>query len=188
MQRLKYYCELEELCREIVDIIGSEDMLSVNYGATYTVLTAKLEYSNQGCPYCRSNHNLIKYEFKSSVVRCSRAGDHTVLIDLKKQKMYCKDCNKYFLLESKIVDKYCNISNQVKRHVLASLTKKLSMKDIGNDNYISTTTVARFMSKFDYEFNVDFSYLPENLSFDEFKSTKDAKGAMSFIYLNSEYP
>ena len=155
-------------------------------GVTYTILTAKLEYSDQVCPHCGSNHNLIKYGFKSSTVRCSRAGDHPVLIDLKKQKMFCKSCNKYFLLETKIVDKHCNISNQVKRHILASLTKKLSMKDIGNDYYVSTTTVARFMAKYDNEFNVDFSYLPKHLSFDEFKSTKDAKGAMSFIYLNSD--
>lgn len=155
-------------------------------GVTHTILTAKLEYSDQVCPNCGSNHNLIKYGFKPSTVRCSRAGDYPVLIDLKKQKMYCKDCNKYFLLESKIVDKHCNISNQVKRHILASLTKKLSSKDIGHDNYVSTTTVARFMAKFDNAFNVDFLYLPEHLSFDEFKSTKDAKGAMSFIYLNSD--
>ena len=155
-------------------------------GVTHTILTAKLEYSDQVCPHCGSNHNLIKYGFKPSKVRCSRAGDHPVLIDLKKQKMYCKDCNKYFLLESNIVDKHCNISNQVKRHILSSLTKKLSMKDIGHDNYVSTTTVARVMAMLDNEFNVDFSYLPEHLSFDEFKSTKDAKGSMSFIYLNSD--
>lgn len=99
--------------------------------------------------------------------------------------MFCKSCNKYFLLETKIVNRYCNISNQVKRHILASLTKKLSMKDKSTFNYISTTTVSRFMAKFDNEFNVDFSYLPEHLCFDEFKSTKDAKSAMSFIYLNS---
>lgn len=100
--------------------------------------------------------------------------------------MYCKSCDKYFLLESKIVDKYCNISNQVKRHILSSLTKKSSLKDIGHDNYAPTTTVARFMAKLDNEFNVVFSYLPKHISFDEFKSTKDAKGAMSFIYLNSK--
>ena len=155
-------------------------------GVTHTILTAKLEYSDQVCPHCGSNHNLIKYGFKSSVVRCSRAGDYPVLIDLKKQKMFCKSFNKYFLLGTEMVDKHCNISNQIKRHILANLTKKLSMKDIGDDNYVSTTTVARIMAKFDNEFNVDFSYLPEHLSFDEFKSTKDAKGAMSFIYLNSD--
>ena len=155
-------------------------------GTTYSVLTAKLEYSNQVCPHCRSNRNLIKYGFKSSTVRCARAGDYPLLINLKKQKMYCKSCKKYFLLETKIVDKYCNISNQVRRHIIANLTKKISMKDIGIDNYVSTTTVARFMSNLDNEFNVDFSNLADHLSFDEFKSTKDAKGAMSFIYINSD--
>lgn len=123
---------------------------------TYSVLTAKLEYSNQVCPHCRSNRNLSKYGFKSSTVRCARAGDYPLLIDLNKQKMYCKSCKKYFLFETKIVDKYCNISNQVRRHIIANLTKKISMKDIGIDNYVSTTTVARFMSNLDNEFNVTF--------------------------------
>ncbi|WP_099321661.1 ISL3 family transposase [Anaerococcus sp. Marseille-P3625] len=155
-------------------------------GVTYTILTAKLEYSEQVCSNCGSNHNLIKYGFKSSIVRCSRAGEHPVLIDLKKQKMYCKDCNKYFLLESKIVDKHCNISNQVKKHIFADLTKKISIKDIARDNSISTTSVARFLARFDNYFNVDFRTLPKHLCFDEFKSTKDAKGAMSFIYCDAD--
>lgn len=155
-------------------------------GVTYTILTAKLEYSEQVCPNCGSNHNLIKYGFKSSIVRCSRAGEHPVLIDLKKQKMYCKDCNKYFLLESKIVDKHCNIYNQVKKHIFADLTKKISIKDIARDNNISTTSVARFLARFDNYFNVDFRTLPKHICFDEFKSTKDAKGAMSFIYCDAD--
>lgn len=155
-------------------------------GVTYTILTAKLEYSEQVCPNCGSNHNLIKYGFKSSIVRCSRAGEHPVLIDLKKQKMYCKDCNKYFLLESKIVDKHCNIYNQVKKHIFADLTKKISIKDIARDNNISTTSVARFLARFDNYFNVDFRTLPKHLCFDEFKSTKDAKGAMTFIYCDAD--
>ena len=53
-------------------------------GVTYTILTDKLEYSDQVCPHCGSNHNLIKYGFKQSNVRCSRAGDYPVIIDLKK--------------------------------------------------------------------------------------------------------
>lgn len=155
-------------------------------GVTHTILTAKLKYSNQVCPHCGLNHNLIKYGFKSSIVRCSRAGDNPVLIDLKKQKMFCKSCDKYFLLESKIVDKHCNISNQVKKHIFADLTKKISIKDIARDNNISTTSVARFLARFDNYFNVDFRTLPKHLCFDEFKSTKDAEGAMSFIYCDAD--
>lgn len=75
-------------------------------GVTHTISTSKLEYSDQVGPNCGSNHNLIKYVFKPSTVKCSISGDYPVLINLKKEKMYCKDCNKYFLLESKIVDKY----------------------------------------------------------------------------------
>lgn len=71
-----------------------------------------------------------------------------------------------------------------KRHLLTSLTKKLSTKNICNNSYISTTFVS-LMAKFDNEFNVDFFNLPEHLSFDEFNSTKYANGTMNFIYLNS---
>lgn len=56
------------------------------------------------------------------------------------------------------------------------------MKDIAFDNFVSSNTVARILAKFDNSFNVDFNLLPKHLCFDEFKSTRDAKGAMSFIF------
>ena len=83
--------------------------------------------------------------------------------------MFCKSCDKYFLLESKIVDKHCNISNHVKKHIFADLTKKISIKDIARDNNISTTSVNRFLARFDNYFNVDFRTFPKHLCFNEFK-------------------
>lgn len=154
----------------------------------YSVINAKLSYSGEACPVCGCNEEgmIIKYGFKSSLVRFSKALDYPVLLDLKKQKLFCKSCGHYFLVESKIVDKYCSISNQLKKSILYGLTKKVSMKDVACDNYVSVASVLRVLSRFDNYFNVDFRSLPKNLCFDEFKSTKDAKGSMSFIYCDAD--
>ena len=157
-------------------------------GVIYSVLSAKLMYSNQACPHsgCSDRSLLMKYGFKASRIRFSKAGVNPVLVDLKKQKMFCKNCNSYFLISSKIVDKHCCISNQVKRSIFADLSKKVSMKEIAFDNFVSPPTVSRVMAKFDNAFNVDFNFLPKHLCFDEFKSTKDVKASMSFIYCDAD--
>lgn len=157
-------------------------------GIKYTVISAKLNYSNEACPHCGCDESsmMMKYGFKLSRVRLSKSGNRPLILDLKKQKMFCKECGHYFLVSSSIVDKYCCISKQVKNAITDDLTKKRSMKDIAFDNCVSTSTVSRFMSRFDNHFNVDFNFLPKHLSFDEFKSTKDASGSMSFIYCDSD--
>ena len=157
-------------------------------GIKYTVISAKLNYSNGACPHCGCSDNsmMMKYGFKPSRVRLSKSGNMPLIIDLKKQKIFCKQCGHYFLVSTNIVDKYCCISNQVRKAIMADLTKKCSMKDVAFDNCVSTSTVSRFMSRFDNYFNVDFNFLPKHLSFDEFKSTKDARGSMSFIYCDAD--
>ena len=153
-------------------------------GITYKVVSAKLAYSKDFCPHCKGS-NIIKYDFKSSSVRCSSSGAYPILLDLKKQKMYCKDCARYFLASTSIVDRYSSISNSLKREIIYDLTKKRSVKDISLDKFVSTNTVTRLMDSFSNSFNVDFRSIPSHLCFDEFKSTRDAKGSMSFIYCDS---
>lgn len=76
-------------------------------GVKYSVINAKLKYSNQPCPHCSCNDKslIIKYGFKLSHVKYSKVGDYPLIIDLKKQKMFCKNCNHYFLVSSNIVKK-----------------------------------------------------------------------------------
>ena len=58
---------------------------------------------------------------------------------------------------------------------------KLSEKDIANLNNVSHATVSRYIDNDFKKYSPSRFKLPKNLSFDEFKSTRDAKGAMSFI-------
>ena len=68
--------------------------------------------------------------------------------------------------------------------IAKDLTKKCSEKDIAFDNNVSPNTVERVMDSF-YEIQKLYKhYLPEVLSFDEFKSVKSADGAMSFHMCN----
>ena len=71
-------------------------------------------------------------------------------------------------------------SNNTKHKIATDLVKKRSEKDIALDNNVSPNTVERIMDSY-YEIQTLYKhYLPEVLSFDEFKSVKSADGAMSF--------
>lgn len=63
---------------------------------------------------------------------------------------------------------------------------KISEKDIARICDVSHFTVSRAIdNSFEY-FKPNYHYLPKHLLFDEFKSTKDAKGSMSFIFANAD--
>ena len=51
---------------------------------------------------------------------------------------------------------------------------------------MSVSTVLRVLDRYYKDYSVKRNYLPPHLCFDEFKSTKDAEGAMSFIFCDSE--
>ena len=59
-------------------------------------------------------------------------------------------------------------------------------KDISSDFNISHNTVNRIINSFFEKYKVNYKHLSEVLCFDEFKSTKDANGAMSFIYCDAK--
>ena len=64
------------------------------------------------------------------------------------------------------------------------MVKKRSEKDIASDNNVSPNTVERVMDSYYESQKLHKYYLPEILSFDEFKSVKSADGAMSFHMCN----
>lgn len=58
------------------------------------------------------------------------------------------NCNSYYLIYTKFVDKLSLISNQVKRFIFC-LPEKVSMKKNDFDNFASPITVPMVMTKFD---------------------------------------
>ena len=106
------------------------------------------------------------------------------ILKLHKQRYLCKHCNKAFTLSTNIVNYGCFISNNTKHKIATDLVKKRSERDIALDNNISPNTVERIMDSYYETQKLYKNYLPEVLSFDEFKSVKSADGAMSFHMCN----
>lgn len=157
-------------------------------GIDYLVLHAKLSYRASLCPHCGNmdDSRIIKYGTKPTTVKLLPINGMPALLSLKKQRFFCKECGQTFIAVSSLVDKFCSISNAVKSHILDQLTLKMSETDIARDHFVSHSTVSKCIDQDFKRYSPDYSFLPNHLSFDEFKSTKDAKGAMSFIYCDAD--
>lgn len=154
----------------------------------YTKLFAKLTYEPSCCQACGivNEKSIIRYGFKTSVIKLLPTSGNPCLLSLKKQRFLCKECGQTFSANTSVVDRNCYISNMVKQHILVDLTKKISEKDIASTNFVSHSTVSRCIDQDFKSFSPDLNSLPENLCFDEFKSTRDARGAMSFIFCDAD--
>lgn len=149
-----------------------------------TVIYGKLINKPNVCPHCGSTSINI-HGYKQSTIKIMPVSGCNALLKLKKQRYKCKACGKTFMAKTDIVKKNCYISNNVKRAAALYATNKISEKDIAIQLNISHNTVNRVINSFFDSFKVNYNYLPEVLCFDEFKSTKDATGAMSFIYCDA---
>lgn len=149
---------------------------------------AILTYSPDACYNCGHifDSNIIKYGFKTSNILLPNISGFKTYLNLRKQRFYCKHCNSTFTLKTNIVKDNCFISNNTKLSIAYDAKKIISQKDIGNDNNVSTTTVVRVMQVYYNHYSPNKNYLPKYLCFDEFKSVKSAKGAMSFIFCDSK--
>lgn len=87
------------------------------------------------------------------------------------------------MAQSKLVDKYCCISNDSKRKVLSALTEDRSMTSIARENNVSVNTVQRVLASCSHRFIDSYEYLPAHLAFDEFKGV-DRK--LHFICLDGD--
>lgn len=110
---------------------------------------------------------------------------HT-LLKLKKQRFYCKSCCKTYTAETNLVKKNCSIASTTYTAILLELKVKNSIKDIASRFNVSTSTVNQWLTNINKSFVINRNYLPENLSFDEFRSVSNVKGKMSFIYMDSK--
>ena len=178
---------------EMLDLKDSNVYFKENFyyketikGIIHKVFEGYLSYVPDFCPKCGvffffffEKHGFII----SNIVIPDVVGFNTIL-RLHKQRYLCKHCNKAFTLTSDITNYGCFISNITKHKIALDLTKKRSEKDIASDNRVSPNTVERVMDSFYETQKIYKHYLPEVLSFDEFKSVKSADGAMSFHMCN----
>ena len=150
----------------------------------YKIIHATLSYNPTFCPCCGSIFNdkqtYEKNGFKTSNILMLDISHYGCYLRLKKQRFLCHSCHKKFFAKTKLVNDDCFISNQVKYAIALELKNKISEKDIALRYRVSPNTVERIIDSYYEGKKLYKHYLPEVLSFDEFKSVKSADGAMSF--------
>lgn len=108
-------------------------------------------------------------------------GQQPLVISIKKKRFHCDDCNVNITENIKDIEKNCFISNALKRSIAYSLKKTSSLKQIAIDQNVSYTSIYRSLNKVSYVSRP--SYLPEVLSFDEFRANT-ADGKYAFIVVD----
>ena len=154
-------------------------------GKTCKIINAFLSYIPSSCSKCgsvfESNKDFEKKGFdKGSFIVMPSICKMDAYLFLKKQRIKCLHCNCSSVCKTNLVNYACFISNNTKQSIAVDLIKKRSEKDIAIDNNVSPNTVQRVIDSYYEEKKLYKHCLPEVLSFDEFKSVKSAKGAMSF--------
>ena len=150
----------------------------------YKVIEATLSYEPIYCHRCGcvfdEKQTYEKNGFKQSDILLLDVANYGCILRLNKQRYLCHSCNKKFFARTKLVDDFCFISNPVKYAIALDLKNKISEKDIAKRHRVSPNTVERIIDSYYEGKKLYKNYLPEILSFDEFKSVKSADGAMSF--------
>lgn len=152
---------------------------------TYKRLFATLSYIPSSCHKCKSD-KVIKNGNYVSIIKLLSTGGQPTELHLKKQRFLCKECKVTFVANTNEVNPHCFISNSVKQSIKVSLREKISEVDIANRHNVSHSTVGRIVDTGFTRYRLNYKELPENLSFDEFKSVKNCSGKMSFIYVNAD--
>ncbi|MGO1476570.1 ISL3 family transposase, partial [Alkalibacterium gilvum] len=158
-------------------------------GTNYLIYQATLTYKPKACHHCGSineEYLITKNGTKISTVKLGNILFKPALLRLRKQRYLCHECNRTFIASTTLVDKHCFISNPIKNAVGYELAETQSMKCIAKRVSISSTTVIRLLVNSGKALEPSRFELPEHLSFDEFKSVKEAAGSMSFIFTDAQ--
>lgn len=151
---------------------------------TYKIISGSLTYNPIFCPKCGckydDNNKYEKSGFKTVNILMLDICNYACILKLRKQRFKCHNCDKKFFAHTNLVDDGCFISNPVKYAIALELKNKISESDIARRYRVSPNTVERIIDSYYNGKKLYKHYLPEVLSFDEFKSVKSADGAMSF--------
>lgn len=147
-------------------------------GINHKIFEAYLSYKPTHCTKCGVIFDDLfeKHGYITSNIKIPDVSGFKAILKLHKQRYLCKHCHKAFTLSTSIVNFGCFISNNTKHKIATDLMKKRSEKDIALDNNVSPNTVERIMDSYYETQKLYKHYLPEVLSFDEFKSVKSVMG------------
>lgn len=127
------------------------------------------------CPKCGciNDNSIIKKSTKICNIKMNKTSEVITFLELRKQVYYCKNCKKKFIASTKIVNKGCSISNNVKNSVFCYCKNPMSKKLIGELHNVSDNTVQNIINEKMTKEKLYKNYLPECICFDEFTYKKN---------------
>ena len=188
MSELNYITEMLELKDNNIKFYENCYYKEKIKGIFHKIFEGVLTYQPIYCEKCGVlfDNNFEKHGFITSNIIIPDVAGFKTILRLKKQRYLCKHCGKTFTLRYNVTEYGCFISKNTKWKIANELKNKISEKDIAKNNNVSPNTVERIMDSYYDTQKLYKNYLPEVLSFDEFKSVKSASGAMSFHMCNGE--
>lgn len=167
------------------DFIYSEEKIK---NITHKIIHATLTNKPTACKHCAHifDANIIKHGFKISNIKILNVSGFPTILRLRKQRYLCRHCQSTFTIRTSLVNANCSISNNTKLAIALDSKDKISEKDLAKKHNVSHSTVSRIIDNAYNSYKPIKNYLPHSLNFDEFKSVKEASGAMSFLFVNAD--
>lgn len=157
-------------------------------GVETIVLSARLSPAPSRCIQCgclpinkEGKGCIVKNGTKEMTVRFDSFNHLPMVMRLKKQKYYCRNCQSYSTAQSYFVDEKSFIANHVKVKIMTLLLENISLTVIAKLCNVSINTVIRIVQKLSDSLPKNRKDLPEVLMVDEFRSHVAAEDNMSFI-------
>lgn len=183
MPQSHYIENLLDLKDTNIEVLADEPIQIVTiHKKQCKVIFAKLSPPIIACHACGAlADRVIKHGTKTSMVKINAVVGYDTYLRIKKQRYFCKECHATFTAQTNLVDQGCHISRPLKTAILMEAQEVCSEKSLAKRFGVSHQTVHRLIHQKVFQLKTTYDYLPSFLGIDEFKSTRSASGAMSFI-------
>lgn len=149
---------------------------------------AVLDYRPKACLKCGvvNRKTIIRYGWRQVQVKLLRSSERDVILHLKKCNFKCKACQSYFLAATTLTQRHHTISNNARFACLEKLSEPVTMTHVAQELNISNSTVVSVLKTYERNLLTHYDWLPSVICMDEIKSTKDANGSMSFVFMDGK--
>lgn len=127
---------------------------------------------------------IIRYGWRQVQVKLLKSSERDVILHLRKRNFKCKACQSYFLAATTLTQRNHTISNNVRFACLEKLSEPVTMTHVAQELNISNSTVVSVLKTYERDLLTHYDWLPSVICMDEIKSTKDANGSMSFVFMD----
>ena len=153
-------------------LIGIKDaiLLNVENIQNTMIIELKMKKRIHECPRCKAHTSKV-HDYRIQYVKDVPSFNQKVVLKIHKRRHVCPACGKKFYEHIPLVPKYQRTTQRIWAFVIDELSKVQSMKEIGIQANISSSTVARILDHMRYSCDS----LPEVISIDEFKGNADGE-------------